>query len=114
MGAARGHLLNEAILQRHRSSGYDPSLRLQEEGFDANEKAACIDEIRSYLTTMPAAPLVVIKDPRITLLTDLWFEAARSAGFDVAVVIAVRHPQEVIESVAKRSPHRRSSPVRCG
>ena len=80
---------------------YDPALRLQEEGaFDAEEKAACIAEIGAFLTTLPAAPLVVIKDPRITLLSGVWFEAARLAGFDVVTVIAVRHPQEVIASLA--------------
>ena len=91
--------LNNVILRRHGSAGYDPSLRLQEEGaFDAEAKAACIAEIRAYLTTLPAAPLVVIKELQITTLSDVWFEAARLAGFDVACVIAVRHPQEVVAS----------------
>jgi hypothetical protein len=55
--------LNEAILYRHGSAWFDPSLRLQEEGaFDAKAKAACIAEIGAFLTTLPAAPLVVIKD----------------------------------------------------
>jgi hypothetical protein len=91
--------INNTILHRNGSTVYDTSLRLQDEsGLDAAEKAACIAEIREYLATLPAAPLVVIKDPRITLLIDLWFEAARLAGFDVAAVIAVRHPQEVIAS----------------
>jgi len=97
--------LNDAILRRHGRTWYDPSLRLQEEGaFNADEKAACIAEIGEFLTTLPAAPLVIIKDPRITLLSGMWFEAARLAGFDIAAVIAVRHPQEVIASLAKRSP----------
>jgi hypothetical protein len=96
--------LNETILRRHRSTMFDPTLRLQEEGgFDAEGKAACIAEIRAFLTTLPAAPLVVIKDPRITVLSGVWFEAARLAGFDVVSVVAVRHPQEVIASVAKHS-----------
>lgn len=34
-------------------------------------------------------------------MSNLWFEAARMVGFDVASVIAVRHPQEVISSIAK-------------
>ena len=34
----------------------------------------------------------------------MWFEAARLAGLDVAAVIAVRHPQEVIASLAASSP----------
>lgn len=95
-------MLNETILRRHDSNWYDPTLRLQQEAaFGAAERAACIAEITAYLSTLPAAPLVVIKEPRITALSDLWFEAARRVGFDVAAVIAVRHPQEVIASAAK-------------
>lgn len=60
-----------------------------------------IAEIAAYLGTLPAAPLVVIKEPRITALSGLWFEAARQVGFDIAAVIAVRHPQEVVASAAK-------------
>jgi hypothetical protein len=96
--------LNEAILRRHDSTMFDATLRLEEEGaFDAEEKAACIAKIGAFLTTLPAAPLVVIKDPRITALSGVWFEAARLAGFDIVAAIAVRHPQEVIASAAKRS-----------
>lgn len=94
-------LLNEKILRRHDSNWYDPTLRLEAEGaFDAGEKAACIAEIEGYLRKLPAAPVVVLKDMRITSLSDVWFEASRRAGFDIAVVIAVRHPQEVIPSCA--------------
>jgi hypothetical protein len=94
-------VLNYAILRRHGSGAYDPTLRLQEEGaFDADENAACIAEIGKFLTTLPAAPLVVIKDLHITVLSDVWFEAAHQAGFDIAAVIAVRHPEESIRSLA--------------
>jgi hypothetical protein len=95
--------LNDAFLRGHGSALIDPSLRMQEEGaFDAEEKAACISKIRAYLTTLPAAPLMIIKEPQITALSGLWFEAARLAGFNIATVIAARHPQEVIASFAKR------------
>lgn len=94
-------MLNESILRRHRSHWCDPTLRLQEEGaFDPEEKSAHIAKIAAYLTTLPEAPLLVIKDPRITSLPDLWFEAARQANLDVAAAITVRHPQEVSSSVA--------------
>jgi hypothetical protein len=106
--------LNEDILRRHDSSGYDPSLRLHtEDAIDGEERAACIAKIEAYLATLPAAPLVVIKEPKITAVSGLWFEAARLAGFDVAAVIAVRHPAEVIGSVEKRTRRQfyvRSSP----
>jgi hypothetical protein len=64
------------------------------------ETAACIAEIRAFLTTLPAAPLVLIKDVQITALSGMWFEAARLAGLDIVAVIAVRHPQEVIASMS--------------
>lgn len=94
--------LNNSILLRHGSGAFDPSLRLQEEdALNDNEKAACIADIRAYLTTLPAAPVVIIKDLQITALSEVWFEATRQAGFDIAVVIAVRHPEEVGASLAK-------------
>jgi hypothetical protein len=94
-------LLNHAILRRNGSTMFDPSLRLQEKGaFDAKEEAACIAKIKAFLNTMPAAPLLVIKDLQITALAGMWFEAAQLAGFDIAAVIAVRHPQEVLASLS--------------
>ena len=97
--------LNTTILRRHGSAPFDPSLRLLEEGaFNAGEQATYIRKIRALLGQLPAAPLLVIKDPQITVLSDMWFEAARLAGFDVAAVIAVRHPNEVIASQAAAGP----------
>lgn len=95
------HHLNGHMLRRHHSTDADPSLRLQEDGaFDVEEKAAFIDKVKAFLTTLPCVPLVIIKDLYITTLSELWFAAAREAGFDVASVVALRHPQEVIASVA--------------
>jgi len=93
--------LNEAILRRHGATGYDLTLRMQEEAaFDADENAACVAKIRAFLSTLPAAPLVVIKEPKMTALCGMWFEAARLAGFDIATVIAVRHPHDAVASLA--------------
>ncbi|MGV0715198.1 sulfotransferase family protein [Mycolicibacterium sp. XJ662] len=98
------NVINEKILRRMGSSGFDPTMRAQEEGvLDAAAEAACVEEIRTFLSTLPDAPFVVIKDPRVSLLTGMWFEAARRAGFDIVAVNAVRHPQEVVASVAQRS-----------
>ncbi|RUP03384.1 MAG: sulfotransferase family protein [Mycobacterium sp.] len=95
-------VLNERILRRLGSAWEDPTLRLYEEGaFDAEARTACITKVRAYLSTLPAAPLVVIKEPKITLLSGVWFEAARLAGFHVVAVIAMRHPQEAIASLRK-------------
>lgn len=95
------HHLNGRMLRSHYSTDADPSLRLQEEGaFDVEKKTAFIDEIKAFLVTLPYSPVVVIKDLYITTLAEMWFDAARQAGFDVVAVIALRHPREVIASVA--------------
>lgn len=90
--------INETILYRHKTAWFDPALRSMD--LDVKEKAAAIRQIEGYLGGLPKAPVLVIKEPRITTLSPLWFEAARRAGFEVAAVIAVRHPMEVISSVA--------------
>jgi hypothetical protein len=96
--------LNELILRSHGSSGYGMAMRMQDEGaFDAKMNPAYIGKIKAFLNTLPPAPLVVIKEPKITAVSDLWFEAARQAGFDIAAVVALRHPQEVVASLAKRA-----------
>ncbi|MEI8080662.1 MAG: sulfotransferase, partial [Actinomycetes bacterium] len=96
--------LNESILRRRGSSGYDLALRPPpERALGAHERAAWIAKIRAYLAGLPAARVVVIKEPKTTALCEMWFEAARLAGFDPVAVIAVRHPEEVIASLAKRA-----------
>lgn len=113
MGADRGNergywepraglYLNEKFLYRRRSSYFDPTLRLQEEGgLSAEETAAFTAQIRDYLQTLPAARVVVVKVLHISVLARMWFDAARQAGYDIAAVLAVRDPQEVIGSLAK-------------
>ncbi|MEX3651021.1 sulfotransferase family protein, partial [Mycolicibacterium porcinum] len=97
-----GLYLNEKFLYRHGSSYFDPTLRLQEEGgLSAEETAAFTAKIRDYLLTLPAAPVVVVKVLHISVLARMWFDAAHQAGYDIAAVLAVRDPQEVIGSLAK-------------
>lgn len=96
--------LNAAILHRAGSFGFDVTLRMQEDGaLAAGERTAWVAKIAEFLGTLPAAPLVVIKEPQITVLSGMWFEAARLAGFDVAAAVAVRHPQPVIASSVQRA-----------
>ncbi|OBK76831.1 hypothetical protein [Mycobacterium sp. 1164985.4] len=97
--------LNETILRRQGSAGFDFSLRLlEEDAFDDDERADCVDRVGTFLEKLPAAPLVVIKDSYITNISDIWFDAARLTGVDVAAVIPVRHPHEVIASQAAAGP----------
>lgn len=90
--------LNRDILYRQGSFWWDLSI-LDSESFDADDRSAATRAITDYLKGLPPAPLVVIKDPQIVPLAELWFDAARQAGFDVSAVIAVRHPDDVSASV---------------
>ncbi len=106
--------MNEAILRSKGSSAYDISLCSQEDGApETGDNAAWVAKLTGFFDTLPAAPVVVIKEPKITSLIGVWFEAARLSGFDVAAVIAVRHPTEAIASIEKRARRQnyvRSSP----
>lgn len=94
--------INDVILRRHDSTWFDPSLRFQQkDALDTVEKAACVAEITEFLTTLPEVPFVLIKEGGTIALSDVWFEAASRAGFDVGIVITVRYPPEAIKSFAK-------------
>jgi hypothetical protein len=100
----RGALeVNEGFLCRYGSTWHDPTLHLQGEVEFGNElRAAYIEQIQAFLRALPAARLLVVKEPRITALSGFWFEAASRLGLAIRVVIAVRHPEEVIASLAAR------------
>ncbi len=95
--------LNDTFLSRHGANWYDPTLRLQGElAVTSEERSAYLDQIEAFLESLPAAPLLIIKEPRITALSEFWFEAVRRLGYAVGIVIPVRHPQEVAASLAAR------------
>ena len=104
--------LNETFLSAHGASWHDPTLRLQGEvAIDPQLRAIYVAKIEEFLRSLPSAPLLVIKEPRITALSEYWFEAVRAAGFSVGVVVPVRHPQEVAASLEARD---RASPELSG
>ena len=95
--------LNQAFLSQHGSSWFDPTLRLQNEaGFTREQKEAFIEGIKAFLGPLSADPVLVIKEPRVTALSAFWFEAARQVGRAIKIAIPVRHPAEVVASLASR------------
>lgn len=95
--------LNEVILRSRGMSAYDLALRTTTAPPSGDADATAVGKIRDFFTGLPPAPLVVIKEPKITALISLWFEGARRAGFDVAAVVAMRHPEEASASIGKRA-----------
>lgn len=50
-----------------------------------------------------ASPLIVLKDPRICLLTAFWVDVLGRAGYDTRMVFAVRSPADVAASLTERN-----------
>lgn len=95
--------LNDTFLAGNDATWHDPTLRLQGEvSFSDEQRTDYVRQIQEFLRSLPATPFAVIKEPRITVLSDFWFEAAREIGLSIAVVVAVRHPEEVTSSLAAR------------
>ena len=65
--------------------------------------AASVEEARSLIgANYGDAELIVFKDPRATLVADLWKAALQEAGYQLAFVIPVRNPLEVAQSLQAR------------
>jgi len=95
--------LNDEFLLRHQATYFDPTLRLQAEvSFPRAEVEHYIAQITAFLDGCPSGSPLIIKDPRITALFDFWLQAAHQAGFRAKAIIPIRHPQEVVASLAAR------------
>ena len=62
-----------------------------------------LDRVRSVVRSEYAgAPLVVVKDPRISRMLPLWTEALEQEGYRCVHVLALRHPERVAASLQRR------------
>lgn len=95
--------LNHELMLRHDSEYTDPTMRLQEIVLHEREAQSYIGQIRNFLARCPRGPALLIKQPDITEVMELWLEAARLEGFAVSVIIPVRSPSEVYASLAAAS-----------
>jgi hypothetical protein len=94
---------NDEFLTRHGSTWFDPTLQWQSEVVVSGaERDAYLDRIKAFLRGLPPGSMHIIKEPRITALSDFWFDAARQLGFALAAAVPVRHPEEVSASLAAR------------
>ncbi len=108
-GNPKGHFepveamqLNHEFLTRHGSSYYDPSLHLQTGMLiDQEARTEFVEEIIALFASWPDG-LLVVKEPRISILLDFWIEAAHRSGRTPKVIIMVRRPDEVAASLAER------------
>ena len=96
-------VLNDRLLAEA-DSAWDDVFAFEAKPFAAlvteqnKEDAACV-----LRTAYGDAANIILKDPRISLLTPLWDQVMRAAAYDPLYVIMVRNPLEVAASLRARS-----------
>lgn len=94
--------LNEAAFARIGHHWFD-ALTFDFARFDAGTRRELAEACVYVLNQEYAdAPLFVLKDPRFSLLVDVWLPVFASMGIAVAPVLALRHPAEVTASLRRR------------
>lgn len=91
--------LNDRFLASKNSSWYDPSLL----HVRAEREEAYTAEVTSLLQRCWGDdPVLVLKEPRIYGVFEVWLKAAAQAGFETKIVHIFRNPDEVVGSLQAR------------
>ena len=108
-GNELGHWEPEAVVHMNdrflttAGSYVNAGLPVRPSWFASRDADRAVGEIARYLEPLLRThPRVVVKDPRIALLTPLWRRAAERIGATPRFVLAFRHPAEVAASLARR------------
>lgn len=92
---------NDALL-REVDSAWDDALALRGQRATQLPRNAVEVLKATVRDQFPPDRDVIIKDPRISLLFPAWKEALDALGFDVCLIVPVRHPLEVAASLTRR------------
>jgi hypothetical protein len=93
--------MNEFFLNCLGLDFFDTTFRLQEGELTDDGSGALTKRISRFLLRYEDCPLLVVKDPKIVPLLRYWLPTATGAGWEVKVVVPVRHPHEVSASFAR-------------
>ena len=79
-------------------------LAFDSNGLDPDTRTAALTFIMlSLLGEFGHKPLLLVKDPRICLLLDLWLPALQALQIHCSALLVLRHPGEAVASLARRS-----------
>ena len=83
---------------------WDDVRELPDDWLDREETENARQRIRSLLEReFSSQPMWVLKEPRLCRLAPLWLEAIAALDMDARVIVPVRHPLEVSQSLATRN-----------
>ncbi|MYI07586.1 MAG: glycosyltransferase, partial [Gemmatimonadetes bacterium] len=95
--------LNNAIL-KSAGSRWDEWETLNSDWYASPAFASYFEKARRLIETeFSSSPLYVVKDPRFCLLMGFWIKVFESTGATPLIVMPVRNPQEVAQSLMRRN-----------
>jgi hypothetical protein len=93
---------NDRILGAAGATWYD-CVGFDCSALDAQMRATAQTVItRSVMAQFSGGALLLVKDPRLCLVLDLWLPALQRMKVSVAALLVLRHPSEVMASLARR------------
>lgn len=95
--------INDQILAHYGSAWDDVFSGAQQPFANGIDEALVAEAAAAIGTLYGPAPLIVLKDPRVSVLGRFWRAALEQAGYRPRYVVMVRNPLEVAASLAKRN-----------
>jgi GT2 family glycosyltransferase/glycosyltransferase involved in cell wall biosynthesis len=103
--------LNDQIL-RSRDSRWDDIFSGVTRPLAEIDDPIRLDQAKSLIERhFHQAPLIVLKDPRISVLSRFWHTVLIEAGYDPRYILMVRHPLEVAQSLTTRNQFSREKGI---
>ncbi len=95
--------LNNVILASA-GTGWDSWNAVNADWYDSPRRAAFAENASELVVQeFGASPLIVLKDPRISVLAPFWIDVLRTGGFAPRIAFAYRSPADVAASLAERN-----------
>ena len=95
--------INDQILAHYGSAWDDVFSGAQQPFANGIDETLVAEAAAAIGTLYGPAPLIVLKDPRVSVLGRFWRAALEQAGYRPRYVVMVRNPLEVAASLAKRN-----------
>ena len=96
------HTFHEGLLQRANTDWKNPA-PLRNNKFIQDNRGQIEQDLKSLLDELVLdEKITALKEPRISILLDLWKPALKEYNGLVKVVLTIRHPSEVAASLARR------------
>ncbi|MBV6631911.1 MAG: glycosyltransferase [Alphaproteobacteria bacterium] len=93
--------IQEALFD-HLGLAWNTPSALPADAFDGGIGGRAVEDLAAVIEDEFADPIAAVKDPKICRLIPIWQRVATATDRDLAVILSLRHPMAVINSLIKR------------